>query len=102
LRTRAPPLTLLTRLREADTCVYVCAFVPPLRELTWRQIDPFTSEASFTRVVARKRVPTKIPAFSPAEINAPFPPIVVDNAYLPNGDDSFAEREKVDAKVCIE
>lgn len=34
------------------------------------------------RVVARKRVPTKIPAFSQAEINAPFPSIVIDNAVL--------------------
>lgn len=34
------------------------------------------------RVVARKRVSTKIPAFSQAEINAPFPSIVIDNAML--------------------
>lgn len=84
-RTHPRPLPYSPRAEEASVDVCVCMrVILPLTgtNLATNRSIHVRSIIQRVRVVARKRVPTKIPAFSQTEINAPFPPIVIDNAVL--------------------
>lgn len=78
------PLSARPRARSMCACARAhCTTFPPLREvLATNRSHSRPKRHSAARVVAHKRVSTKIPAFSTAEINAPFPPIVINNAVL--------------------
>lgn len=68
---RMHPHPFSLRAEEASMDVCVCVILP----LTWRQIDPFTSKASFSEFVLSlvNEFQPKYTGISPAKINAFFP-----------------------------